>query len=124
MEKLFGTDGVRGITNVELTPSKVLRLALSIGYYFGSGAKLLIGRDSRSGSSFIHHIVKGALLSEGIRVYDAGLVPTPALQYYVKENGFDGGVMITASHNPPEYSGLKVIMGDGVEAPRNVEEEI
>ncbi len=122
--RLFGTDGVRGVTNSALTSEFITRLAGAIGYYFGKSSKLLIGRDARAGSYFIHHIVVGTLLSEGVRVFDAGLVPTPALQYYIKEKGFDGGVMITASHNPPEYSGLKVILGDGIEAPRKVEEEI
>jgi phosphomannomutase/phosphoglucomutase len=123
-QRLIGTDGVRGVTNVALTPEFITRLSEAIGYYFGKGSKVLVGKDARAGSYYIHHIVVGTLLSEGVKVFDAGLTPTPALQYYVKENGFDGGVMITASHNPPEYSGLKVILGDGIEAPREVEKEI
>ena len=123
-KKLFGTDGVRGVTNDFINPEFVVRLSQAIGTFFGEGSSILIGMDARAGSYFIKHVVTGSLLSQGIRVYDAGLVPTPALQYYVKEKGFDGGVMITASHNPPNYSGIKVIMGDGVEIPRSVEKEV
>ncbi len=115
---------MRGVVNDLMNPQFVVRLSLAIGAYFGKGASIIVGRDARAGSSFITHIVIGSLLSEGLKVYDAGLTPTPALQYYVKEGGFDGGVMVTASHNPPEYDGIKVIMGDGIEAPRSVEEEI
>ena len=122
--KLFGTDGVRGVINEWLTPEQVTRLALAIGSFFKEGSKLLVGRDSRAGNSFIIKSVMSALLSTGIKVYYAGLVPTPALQYYVKHHDFDGGIMVTASHNPPEYSGIKVIMSDGIELPREAEKEI
>jgi len=123
-KKLFGTDGVRGITNEWFTPEQVTRLALAIGSFFEEGSKLLVGRDSRAGNSFIVKSVMSALLSAGIKVYYAGLTPTPALQYYVKHHDFDGGIMMTASHNPPEYSGIKVIVNDGIELPREAEREI
>ncbi len=122
--RLFGTDGVRGVVNVDLTPEVALRLALAIGTYFGRGSRILVGSDVRAGNSFLTSIVIGGLLSTGVKAFDAGLAPTPALQYYVRSQGFDGGVVITASHNPPEYSGVKVVMPDGVEAPRDVEEEL
>jgi len=122
--RLFGTDGVRGVVNVDLTPEFTVRLSLAIASYFKNGSRIVVGRDYRAGSEFISEIVIGSLVSAGVKVYDAGLTPTPALQYYVKSLGFDGGIMITASHNPPEYSGIKVIMSDGIEAPREVEEEI
>ncbi len=122
--RLFGTDGVRGVVNEDLKPEFVVRLALAIASYFGSGSSILVGRDARAGSELIQDIVMGVLASSGLRVYDAGLTPTPALQYNVKERGFDGGVMVTASHNPPQYSGVKVVLSDGIEAPREVEEEI
>ncbi len=122
--KLFGTDGVRGVVNADLTPEFIVRLSLAIATYFRNGSRIVVGRDYRAGSEFISNIVVGSLVSAGIKVYEAGLTPTPALQYYVKSMGFDGGVMITASHNPPEYNGIKVVMSDGIEAPREVEEEI
>ena len=122
--RLFGTDGVRGVTNDFMNPEFITQFSEAIGTFFGKGSRILVGMDARAGSYFIRHVITGVLLSLGIKVYDAGLVPTPALQYYIKNNGFDGGIMVTASHNPPEYSGVKVIMGDGVEAPRNIESEI
>jgi len=85
---------------------------------------VLVGCDSRAGNSFLVKAVVSGLLSTGMKVFYAGLTPTPALQLYVRDKGFDVGVMVTASHNPPEYSGLKVVMGDGIEAPRDVEESI
>ncbi|MEZ0393542.1 MAG: phosphoglucosamine mutase [Desulfurococcaceae archaeon] len=123
-QRLFGTDGVRGIVGRELTPDFVLRLASAIGAFFGEGTRILIGRDVRAGGQMIERIVSAALLASGARVYEAGLVPTPALQYAVKSESFDGGVMITASHNPPEYNGIKVIGPDGIEIDRASEEEI
>jgi len=123
--RLFGTDGVRGVVNEFLTPENVLRLTLAIASYFGSGSRIIVGRDARAGNDFITHIVIGGLLASGVKVYYAGLTPTPALQYYIKSTGgFDGGIMITASHNPPQYSGIKVIASDGVELHREGEKEI
>jgi len=123
--RLFGTDGVRGIVNEFLTPENVLRLTLAIASYFSPGSRIIVGRDARAGNNFITHIVIGALLASGIKVYYAGLTPTPALQYYIKSvGGFDAGIMITASHNPPQYSGIKVIASDGVELHREGEREI
>ncbi len=122
--RLFGTDGVRGVVNEDLTPEFVTKLALAVASFFGEGSSVLLGRDARAGSELIQDIVAGVLASSGLRVYDAGLTPTPALQYNVKMRGFEGGVMVTASHNPPQYSGLKVVLSDGIEAPREVEDEI
>ncbi|HIQ04006.1 MAG TPA: phosphoglucosamine mutase [Desulfurococcales archaeon] len=124
MGKLFGTDGVRGIVNRDLTVDLALKLGLAIGTYFGEGAKVLIGRDVRFGGEMLKYAVISGLLSAGVKVYDAGLVPTPCLQYNVKTENFDGGIMITASHNPPEYNGIKVIGSNGVEIPRSAEREI
>ena len=124
MRKLFGTDGVRGIVNEWFTPERALRLGLAIGSYFGEGAEIVVGRDARAGNEFMVRAIVAGLISSGLRVYDAGLIPTPALQYNVRRRWFEGGVMITASHNPPEYVGVKVILSDGVEAPREVEAEI
>ncbi|MEM4718220.1 MAG: phosphoglucosamine mutase, partial [Desulfurococcaceae archaeon] len=119
--RLFGTDGVRGITGVDLTPDFIMRLAMAIGFYFPEGSRILVGMDYRAGNDAIKRIVEGVLVFSGHRVYDAGVTPTPALQYVVKTQGFDAGVMITASHNPPEYSGIKVIGSNGIEIDRDEE---
>ncbi len=124
MGRLFGTDGVRGVIGKELTPELALRLGRAIGAFFGPGSRILVGRDVRSGGSMILDAVEAGLLAEGVKVYRAGLIPTPGLQYNVKIGFFDGGVMITASHNPPEYNGIKVIASDGIEVSREDEKAI
>jgi len=123
MGKLFGTDGVRGIVNKELTPELVLKLSKAIGTFFGKNSKILVGRDVRAGGDMLVKIVEGGLLSVGVEVYD-GMAPTPALQYAVKTLGYDGGVVITASHNPAPYNGIKVVDKDGIEIRREKENEI
>ena len=122
--RLFGTDGVRGIVGLDLTPEFALRLGRAIGGFFGRGSRVLVGRDVRAGGDVIAGALVAGLLSEGVKVYYAGLAPTPAIQYVVKTEFYDGGVMITASHNPPEYNGIKVIAGDGIEIPREDEVKI
>ncbi len=124
MGRLFGTDGVRGVVNRELTPELALRLGRAIGAYLGSGSRVLMGRDVRAGGDMISRALSAGLQAEGVKVYNAGLVPTPALQLAVRDHGFDFGVIVTASHNPPEYNGIKIVYNDGIEAPREVEREI
>lgn len=122
-KRLFGTNGIRGIVNEELTPEFVVEIAEAVGTFFGQG-KILLGYDSRKSNTMLTNAVTSGLLSTGCRVYDVGMVPTPCLQYAVKNHGMDGGVMITASHNPPEYNGMKVMGKDGVEISSQQEEEI
>ena len=124
LRRLFGTDGVRGVINKELTVDFVVKLAYAIGTYFGEGSRILVGRDVRLGGEIFLKAVEAGLVGAGCKVYEAGLITTPGLQYNVGYKGFDGGVMITASHNPPEYNGIKVIDADGIEIPRKAEEEI
>ncbi len=124
MARLFGTDGVRGVTGRDMTPELALRLARSFAAWLGRGSRVLVGRDTRSGGAALEAAVVAGLLFEGVKPVLAGVLPTPALQYNVARRGFDGGVMITASHNPPEYNGLKLIGSDGVEVPREAEREI
>ncbi|MEM0187875.1 MAG: phosphoglucosamine mutase, partial [Saccharolobus sp.] len=118
MAKLFGTDGIRGITNTELTPELALKIGKAIGTYFGKGSRLLVGRDVRAGGDMILRSVESGLLSSGVIVYEGGMAPTPAFQYGVKTLGYDGGVVITASHNPPQYNGIKVLSPNGIEISR------
>ncbi len=124
MGRLFGTDGVRGIVNEFLNAELALKLSLAIGTFFGPDSKLLIGRDARLGGELIRNAVLAGLLSTGVKVYDAGYAPTPCIQYNIKIGDFDGGVIITASHNPPGYNGIKVIASNGVEISRDSEREI
>jgi len=120
--KLFGTNGVRGIVNSEFTVDMVTKLASSSGSYLGK--EIAVGRDGRTTSIMFRDAVIAGLLSVGCNVHDLGSLPTPALQYGVKYFGLDGGLMITASHNPPEFNGIKVMASDGVEVSREQETEI
>ncbi|MBN1683684.1 phosphoglucosamine mutase [Candidatus Bathyarchaeota archaeon] len=122
MTKLFGTNGVRGVVNQELTVEMVTRLSSCIGNTLGK--ELAIGRDGRISSQMFYNAAVSGLLSVGCNVHDFGLLPTPTLQYCIKHLNLDGGLMITASHNPPQFNGVKVVAGDGVEIPRSVEEVI
>ncbi|ARM77121.1 phosphoglucosamine mutase [Acidianus manzaensis] len=124
MGKLFGTDGVRGKINSELSLELSLRLGKAIGTFFGKGSTILIGRDARAGGDMYARAVESGLLSAGVKIYEGGFAPTPALQFAVKTLGYDAGVIITASHNPAEYNGIKVIDHDGVEISREKENEL
>jgi phosphomannomutase/phosphoglucomutase len=121
--KLFGTDGVRWIVDRE-SVDFALRLSQAISSYFPPGSKALVGMDGRLGNPAIYGVILSALAAGGSKVYDTGFIPTPALQICIRDLGFDYGVMVTASHNPPEWVGLKVILNDGIEAPPEVDKMI
>jgi phosphomannomutase / phosphoglucomutase len=123
LQKLFGTNGIRGIVNKELTPEIAIKAGSSIGTFF-KRKNLLVGYDARtSGPMFAKAIIAG-LTATGCNVLHADMAPTPALQYAVKNHRADGAVIITASHNPPEYNGIKVVWNDGIELSREQEIEI
>jgi phosphomannomutase / phosphoglucomutase len=111
-KKLFGTNGVRGIVGKDLSPDMVLAIGQSLGTM--RCGRIAIGRDTRTSGEVFVKAIKAGLLAAGCDIIDCGILPTPALQYIVKEY-FDGGAMITASHNPPEYNGVKIIESDGTE---------
>jgi phosphomannomutase/phosphoglucomutase len=117
---LFGTNGVRGIFGIDLTPETIIRLSKSLAHYFPPGS-LAVGFDGRNSSPIISRIVCSALNSEGRDIQVVGLAPTPCLQYAIKYTDLSGGLMITASHNPPEYNGIKPVASDGVEISREDE---
>ena len=121
--KLFGTNGIRGTVNKELTPEKATKIATATGTFFGK-RNLLLGYDARTSGPMLAKAVTAGLTATGCNVYLAGMAPTPALQYAVKNHRMDGAVIITASHNPPEYNGIKVIGNDGIEISHQQEKEI
>ena len=122
-KKLFGTNGIRGIFGSDLSIEFIIDVTYSIGSFFNKGP-IVIGHDGRSSSFAISKIVSSVLMSLGIDVYNIGLTPTPCLQFTVKNSKFVGGIMITASHNPPEYNGLKPISNTGIELSREEETTI
>ncbi|MHA1847672.1 MAG: phosphoglucosamine mutase, partial [Promethearchaeota archaeon] len=121
----FTTNGIRGIANKDLTPNSCVKIGQSIGIFLKPGANVIIGSDYRISGSMIKSALVSGLLSTGINVRDAGYTPTPALQKYVKDKKiFNLGLIITASHNPPEFNGIKVIDSDGIELPPTKEKLI
>ena len=120
---LFGTNGIRGVVNKDLTPELITKLGVAIGTYFNNG-EVLLGSDTRTSNSIFSKGMIAGLASAGTHVYDTGLAPTPAIQFAVKHYQMDGAVIITASHNPPDYNGVKVVASDGVEIPREDEIKI
>ncbi len=120
MAKFFGTNGIRGIFSEDFTLEFVHDMTLAIGTYFEKGP-VLIGFDGRDSSPVICKVVSSALNSIGIDCNVAGIVPTPCLEFAVKTLGYSGGMMITASHNPPQYNGIKPAAKDGVEISREDE---
>lgn len=119
-QRLFGTNGVRGIYGKDLTNDLVIDLTYAMATYYGKGP-LVVGYDGRRSSPAVSELVRSTLNSAGLDVGDAGLVPTPCLQLAAKSGHYNGGIMITASHNPPEYNGLKLMAPDGVEISRGDE---
>ncbi|MEE8383844.1 MAG: phosphoglucosamine mutase [Nitrosopumilus sp.] len=120
MAKFFGTNGIRGVFSEDFTLEFVHDMTLAIGTYFKLGP-ILIGFDGRESSPVICKVVSSALNSIGINCNVAGIVPTPCLEFAVKTLGYSGGIMITASHNPPQYNGIKPAAKDGVEISREDE---
>ena len=120
MAQFFGTNGIRGVFPDDFNLEFIHDMTLSIGTYFEKGP-ILIGYDGRDSSPLICKIITSTLNSIGIDCNIAGLVPTPCLEYAVKSLGYSGGIMITASHNPPQYNGIKPAGKDGVEISREDE---
>ena len=128
MGKYFGTDGVRGEANVELTPELAFKLGRFGGYVLSQHAteapKVFVGRDTRISGAMLEAALIAGLLSVGIHVYKLGVLATPAVAYLVKTEGASAGVMISASHNPALDNGIKFFGGDGFKLDDEKEAEI
>ena len=120
-KRLFGTFGVRRTANDVLTPEFASRLAACYGTQIKG--TVAVGGDTRTSTLMLKQAVTAGLLSSGCDVVDLGILPTPGVQYAVRKY-YDGGVMITASHNPPQYNGLKFLDADGIGIPDDMEIEI
>jgi phosphomannomutase / phosphoglucomutase len=121
--KLFGTNGVRGVFGRDLTLDLVIDLSYSLATFYRTGP-IVVGRDGRNSSQIVSQVVISSLNSAGLDVANAGLIPTPCLQFAAKRLGYNGGVMITASHNPGEFNGIKPSAADGVEISREDESTV
>ena len=122
MSRLFGTDGVRGVANSELTCDLAFKLGQAAVLY--QGGVVLIGKDTRISGDMLEACVAAGVMSVGGTALMAGVIPTPAIALLVRDLCCDGGIMISASHNPPEYNGIKFFDGDGYKLPDALEDEI
>lgn len=128
MGRLFGTDGVRGIANEELTPELAFNVGQAGAYVLtsntGERPTILVGKDTRISGDILECALTAGLCSVGAKVVSAGVIPTPAIAYLVRECNFSAGVMISASHNPYEHNGIKFFNGDGYKLSDETEERI
>jgi len=131
MARLFGTDGVRGVANKEITADFSLKLAQAAAIVLGSQSRergerprAVIAKDPRVSSDYIVAAVSAGLASSGVDVFDAGVLPTPACAYLTADLGADFGVMVSASHNPATDNGIKFFSRGGHKLPDDVEDQI
>ena len=128
MGRLFGTDGARGIANTEITSELALKIGRATAMVLTENAslrpKVLVGTDTRKSADMLSFALASGLCSVGADVLMLGVVPTPAVAFLVKEYGYDAGVMISASHNPCEYNGIKIFQANGYKLPDVLEEKI
>jgi len=126
MGKLFGTDGIRGIVGEDLTCKLATKVGEAAAHVLGKNEniKVLIGSDTRISGTMLTMAISAGLMSGGAKVIDLGIVPTPAVSYLIKEYDATIGIMISASHNPSEYNGIKIFDNNGYKLPDEKEEEI
>lgn len=128
MGRLFGTDGARGIANTELTCELATNIGRAAAYVLTEKTtekpKVLIGKDTRVSSNMLEMALAAGLCSVGADVVLVGFVPTPAIAFLVKDREADAGIMISASHNPCEFNGIKIFDSNGYKLPDALEEKI
>ena len=124
-ERLFGTDGVRGVANLDLTPELALRLGRAAGHVLGGpGHRVVIGRDTRRSGRMLESALAAGLCSVGMEARLVGHIPTPGLAFLAKSGDFVAGAVISASHNPAPDNGIKFFDGGGLKLPDATEERI
>lgn len=127
MGRLFGTDGVRGIANSELTPELAFKLGKAGAHVLSKDSTrpvVLIGKDTRLSGDMLEDAISAGILAVGGNVIRVGVLPTPAVAYLVRRYKADAGVVISASHNPFEYNGIKFFNGEGFKLDDEIENEI
>ena len=125
MGKLFGTDGIRGIVGEDLTSKLAMNVGEASAYVLNeSYTNVVVGRDTRKSGQMLSNALKAGLMSQGANVIDLGIVPTPAVSYLIEKYACDMGAMISASHNPSEYNGIKLFNNEGFKLPDELENEI
>lgn len=126
MGRLFGTDGVRGVANSELTPELAFNLGKAGAAVLSQGNKrpvIVIGKDTRLSGDMLENALAAGILAVGGNVIKVGVIPTPAVAYLTRYYRADAGIVISASHNPFEYNGIKFFNGQGYKLDDSIEEK-
>ncbi len=124
MTKLFGTSGIRGLVKEEVTAELALKVGKSLAYYLNNSGSVVVGYDTRTSNAMLDQAICAGILEGGVNVIKIGMVPTPLVGYACEKLGADAGVMLTASHNPSQYNGIKLWNKNGMAYTSKQEEEI
>src|SRR5450756_1203356 len=128
MGRFFGTDGVRGVANTELTGELAFQLGRAGAYVLAGEThhtpRILVGKDTRHSCDMLEAALVAGICSAGADAVLAGVIPTPAVAWMLRSGGYDAGVVISASHNPAEFNGIKFFNGDGYKLPDALEDDI
>ena len=125
MHSIFGTDGIRGKYNEELTYSLAYKVGFALGSTFEENNNpILIGRDTRISGDILLQAITQGINESGKKFINLGICPTPAIPFLIKQENLSSGVMISASHNPPEYNGIKIFDHNGQKITKNFERKI
>ena len=124
MQSIFGTDGIRGRFNEEITYSLAYKVGYSLGLTLENKNPILIGRDTRISGDILLQAITQGLNESGKKFINLGICPTPAIPFLITQQNLSSGIMISASHNPPEYNGLKIFDHKGQKITKNFENKI
>lgn len=123
-KKLFGTSGIRGKIASEVTCELALNVGKSLAYYLGNAGSVVVGYDTRTTNLMLEHAICAGLIESGVDVIKIGMVPTPLVGYACEKLDADAGIMLTASHNPSQYNGIKLWNKNGMAYSQNQERKI
>ena len=124
MQSIFGTDGIRGIFNEEITYSLGYKVGFALGLTLENNKPILIGRDTRVSGEILLQAIATGINESGKNFINLGICPTPAIPFLIKQQKMSSGIMISASHNPPEYNGIKIFDHNGQKITKNFENKI
>ena len=124
MQSIFGTDGIRGRFNEDITYSLAYKVGYALGNILDKNNPILIGRDTRISGNILLQAITNGINASGKSFINLGICPTPAIPFLIREKTFSSGIMISASHNPPEYNGIKIFDHNGQKITKNFENKI
>ena len=124
MQSIFGTDGIRGVFNSEITYSLAYKVGYALGLTLENNKPILIGRDTRVSGEILLKAIATGINASGKKFINLGICPTPAIPFLIREEQLSSGIMISASHNPPEYNGIKIFDESGKKINASFEKKI